>query len=487
MVIIYKINNNITPFLAYQSLKDKNYSFLLESPNANNKLERYSIIGFDPACVIKSHGYTTKVHSNNSSIVMHGDPIDILKDTLSKYAESAKPETATPALSGSEGSVAGFPPHPQTPRQTRFTGGAVGYVSYNAGRFVEELPDIARDDLGLPDLLFIIPKELIIFDHVSGQIIASSKKAEQVIERSLSGPKVPIDLISSTRLKFKPNMSKEHFENIVTKAKGYVRNGDIYQVNLSQRFEAEINSDPLHIYRALRSINPSPFASYLNFGDLKLISCSPERQVLLEDGIVETRPIAGTRPRGKDELQDMRLKGELLLNEKERAEHIMLVDLERNDIGRVCEYGSVKVDELMTVEKYSHVMHIVSNVVGKIRKDKDQFDLFKACFPGGTITGCPKIRSMEIIEELEPVKRGPYTGTIGYFGFNGNMDMSIAIRTIILRSEMRDERSETKYKAYIQAGAGIVFDSVPEFEYHETMHKAEAMLRAIELAEGICK
>ncbi|MFC1767087.1 anthranilate synthase component I [Candidatus Margulisiibacteriota bacterium] len=440
----------ITPLSIYESITDKEYSFLLESPNADNKLERYSFIGFDPACIIESRGHQTAIKENGKTRTVSGDPFEILKDILNKH-QYLKKHT-----------------------NLRFPGGAIGYVSYDAGRFIEKLPNIAKDDLELPDMLFIIPKELIIFDHGSDKITATSEKGRQLIEEAQT--KSTLSTIP-TKKTFKPNISKRDFKKIVSKAKEYIKNGDIYQVNLSQRLETDVRSDPFHIYKTLRNVNPSPFASYLNFGDLKLISCSPERQILLENGIAETRPIAGTRPRGKNEDQDDKLTGELLLNEKERAEHIMLVDLERNDIGRVCEYGSVHADELMVVEKYSHVMHIVSNVKGKIRKDKDQFDLFKACFPGGTITGCPKIRSMEIIEELEPVKRGPYTGTIGYFGFNGNMDMSITIRTIVLKDK----------KAYVQVGAGIVFDSQPEFEYYETLHKAQAMLKAIEIAEGSSK
>jgi anthranilate synthase component 1/para-aminobenzoate synthetase component 1 len=353
-----------------------------------------------------------------------------------------------------------------------FSGGAVGYVSYNAGRFIEKLPDTAEDDLSLPDMMFIIPGKLAVFDHQNDRIISNfelpslfSTAPANYIEKGIKGMR---------SLKLKSNMTKDHFEMIVLKAKEYIKNGDIYQVNLSQRFEAEIEADPFDLYRSLRLINPSPFASYLNFGDIKLVSSSPERLVLLEDGIAHTRPIAGTRPRGKDENEDVLLKGELLLNEKERAEHIMLVDLERNDLGRVCDYNSVKVDEMMTVEKYSHVMHIVSNVTGKLRNDRDQFDLFKAVFPGGTITGCPKIRSMEIIEELEPIKRGPYTGCIGYFGINGNMDMSITIRTIVMKQN----------KAYMQVGAGIVIDSVPDLEYHETVNKGKALFEALRIAEG---
>jgi len=278
-------------------------------------------------------------------------------------------------------------------------------------------------------------------------------------------PRLP-NSISNFQTGFHPqnltsNFEKEEFENIVRQTKEYISAGDIYQVNLSQRFQTRIEEPPFEIYKRLRKINPSPFASYFDLGELKLVSCSPERLIKLENGMAETRPIAGTRP-------IIASPQELLLDPKERAEHIMLVDLERNDLGKVCEYGSVKVDEMMTVERYSHVIHIVSNVKGKLRKDKNQFDLIKAMFPGGTITGCPKIRSMEIIEELEPVKRGPYTGCIGYI-LKDKMDLSITIRTMVVKKDM----------AYIQVGAGIVADSIPEREYFETLHKAQAMFEAI--------
>ena len=425
--------DKLSPSEIFGSIKNEPYSFLLESPNANGNLEKYSFIGYDPACVIETSGHATRIIEGDRVTISHDNPFDILKELLDKYK------------------------HLSLSDRSRFTGGAIGYVSYNAGRLVENLPNTAKDDLLLPDLIFIIPKKLAIFDN-KNNIVISNFELELSRPANRQGP-------SARDLQFRSNISKARFEDIVMKAKEYIKNGDIYQVNLSQRFEADINSHPFDIYMSLRNINPSPFASYLNFGDIKLVSSSPERLILLEDGIAHTRPIAGTRPRGK---------GDLLLNEKERAEHIMLVDLERNDLGRVCDYNSIRVDEMMTVEKYSHVMHIVSNVTGKLRKDSDQFDLFKAVFPGGTITGCPKIRSMEIIEELEPVKRGPYTGAIGYFGFNGNMDMSITIRTIVAKEN----------KAYMQVGAGIVIDSIPEFEYHETVNKGKALFEAIRIAEG---
>jgi anthranilate/para-aminobenzoate synthase component I len=319
---------------------------------------------------------------------------------------------------------------------------AYGFISYDCCHFIEKLPDRAKKDVDTPDFLFLIPENVI----------------EQNIELQTSNFK--------PQNKSKPvnsNLKKEEFKRITRKAKDYIASGDIYQVNLSQRLEANFEGDASALYHRLREINPSPFASYFDLGDLKIVSCSPERLIKLENGIANTRPIAGTRPIwAKEE--------DLILNEKERAEHIMLVDLERNDLGRVCEYNSVEVNEKMIIERYSHVMHIVSNVRGKLRKGKSWFDLLRAMFPGGTITGCPKVRSMEIIEELEPVKRGIYTGSIGFIDpLKQKMDMNIVIRTIVIKNS----------KAYIQVGAGIVADSVPEREYLETLHKARAMLEAL--------
>jgi len=400
----------LTPLSIFENLYHGFGSFLLESPSGKGKLERYSFIGIDPLEVIND--------------------FETLKKTDLKW-------------------------------------GAFGFFSYDFGWEIESLPNLARKDLAIPQLLFVIPKTLIIFDHWKQEIEILSDEETSVLseigrvnsattlgDREFYSRGDPNHTVTS-------NLNQDQFEKIVQRAKEYIAAGDIYQVNLSQRFQTEINEDPFAIYQRLRKINPSPFAAYFDLGDIKLISCSPERLVKLENGIAETRPIAGTRPISAP-------REELLLDPKERAEHIMLVDLERNDLGKVCEYGSVYVDEMMTVEKYSHVIHIVSNVKGKLRKDKDKFDLICATFPGGTITGCPKIRAMEIIEELEPVKRGPYTGCIGYI-MQDKIDLSITIRTLVIKNG----------SAYIQAGAGIVADSVPEREYYETLHKAQAMLEAL--------
>lgn len=398
-------NEGLTPLSVFESLYNGAGSFLLESPNATGKLERYSFIGINPIQTITDFKALSKTDLKN---------------------------------------------------------GAFGFFSYDFSWEIEKLPNLAKDDLGIPKVFFVIPETLVVFDHLRQEIEVLSSDPGKCVERLRS---VKCRANSETRYASRntitSNFSQSQFESIVAQAKSYISAGDIYQVNLSQRFETKLNKHPFEVYKRLRRINPSPFASYFDFGDLKLVSCSPERLIKLENGLAETRPIAGTRP-------IKAMPEELLLDPKERAEHIMLVDLERNDLGKVCEYGSVFVDENMITEKYSHVMHIVSNVKGKLRKDKTQFDLIKAMFPGGTITGCPKIRSMEIIEELEPVKRGPYTGSIGYI-MKDKIDLNIIIRTIVAKQE----------KAYIQVGAGIVADSIPEKEYCETLHKAQAMIEAI--------
>lgn len=373
----------------------------------------------------------------------------------------------------------------------------MGYIGYDMVRFFEKLPQENIDDLNLPDCIFIFSSCLVIFDHINHTIkivshafiesnaLPSSQqvdrayklateKIDEIVHRLRKSVKtIPRSPGRKASSPLKSNFTRQDFIRQVRKAKDYIRAGDVIQVVLSQRWEKKIKARPFDLYRALRSINPSPYMYFLKFGDLKIVGSSPEILVRAEKGKVTLRPIAGTRPRGEDEEGDETLKKELLADPKERAEHIMLVDLGRNDVGRVCYYGSVRVDELMTIEKYSHVMHIVSNVVGKLKRGKDQFDLLQACFPAGTVTGAPKVRAMEIIEELEPTRRGPYAGAVGYFSFSGNMDSCITIRTIVVKGDT----------AYIQAGAGIVADSHPEREYQETKNKAQALLKALEMAE----
>ncbi|MFH1362354.1 MAG: anthranilate synthase component I family protein [bacterium] len=389
------------PIDIFEQLYNGKGCFLLESPTGLGKLQQYSFIGINPV------------------------------KTITSFEELEK---------------------------TDLNRGAFGFLSYDFAWEIEKLPNLAKDDLRLPKVYFVIPETLLVFDHKKQDFTIHGKQIplpHSFPERKRNRKE------EGGRGRLQSNFTKESFQNVVKKTKEYIASGDIYQANISQRLEAKLKDHPFKVYKRLRKINPSPFASYFDCGDFQIVSCSPERLVKLENGIAESRPIAGTRPitaRNK----------ELLLDPKERAEHIMLVDLERNDLGKVCEFGSVHVNESMIIEKYSHVIHIVSNVRGKLAKDKTKFDLIRAMFPGGTITGCPKIRSMEIIEELEPVKRGIYTGSIGYI-MPDKMDFNIAIRTMVMKDQ----------KAYIQAGAGIVADSDPEREYEETLHKAQAMIEAI--------
>ncbi|MBI3601015.1 MAG: anthranilate synthase component I family protein [Nitrospinae bacterium] len=372
-----------------------------------------------------------------------------------------------------------------------FWGGAVGYFGYDIARFIERIPLIAPDDLNIPDLYIGWTDEVIVFDHLENivKVIVCLKRGEDYkegverLKRLVS--KIRSQKSEARSQKFiaknlKANMTKYQFMNIVKRAKEYIKAGDIFQANLSQRFDAEFEGGVWEFYKRLNKINPSPFGGYIKFDDMYIASASPERLIKVTPytppfikggtgGLIETRPIAGTRPRGKDSTEDKSLSAELLLNEKERAEHIMLVDLERNDLGRVCKYGTVKVDELMTLESYSHVWHIVSKVVGELRDDVKFIDILRACFPGGTITGCPKVRCMEIIEELEPVRRGIYTGSMGYIGYDGRADLNIIIRSALIKNS----------KIYFHAGAGIVADSEPEKEYEETLFKARAIMEAL--------
>lgn len=462
-----------TPLSAFNKIDAGEYSFLLESVEGGERIARYSFLGSSPSLVFSSKGKKISIRegSETKTFTAKEDPIEELKKILGRY-KFVK--------------VKGLP---------RFCGGLVGYFGYDMVRFIEKLPDKNPDDLKLPDSVFMLTDTLLIFDHVDHKIkvvsnvhitgdpsktyddaiteidrlIDALKKAAPR-EESGKAPSGSRDILSRMR----SNFTKETFGMAVEKAKEYIRAGDIIQVVPSQRLEVPISADPFDIYRSLRSINPSPYMYYLKMGDFSLVGSSPEIMVRCEEGDVELRPIAGTRPRGASEEEDERLVKDLLADPKEVAEHIMLVDLGRNDIGRVCDYRSVKVPELMVVEKYSHVMHIVSDVVGRLSKDKDVFDLVRATFPAGTVTGAPKVRAMEIIDSLETVRRNTYAGSVGYFSFSGNIDSCITIRTIVIKDK----------KAYIQVGCGVVADSDPVKEYEETMNKARALLRAIETAEG---
>ena len=419
---------------------------LLDSPPIN-KLSEYSYLLSDFSKIIS---FKNGVIFEDGKII-DGDYFDRLREILKKIPNSYEKENF-------------------------FTGGIIGLVSYDYNRYLEKIKNSTLDDLDLPELYFVIPNLIIIKDEIKNEIYQVDffdRNIEWNLEEGYLEPDIQNREIGWDDLnRFEANIKKDEFIAICQKAKDYIKEGDIFQVNLSQRFGADINhGEAFELYRILRAINPSPFASFVQMKDFKLISQSPERLVRLKDGIADTRPIAGTRRLIKgDEKRNEELAKELMADPKECAEHVMLVDLERNDIGKLAEFGTVEVDELMIIERYSHVMHLVSNVKGKLRTENDAFDLLKSMFPGGTITGAPKIRSMEIIEELEPTRRGFYTGSLGFVGYDGNMDFNIIIRSFV----------EKNSKVYFQVGAGIVYDSVPEREYKETINKARAMILAYE-------
>lgn len=461
-----------TPVSAFLKLEQGDFGFLLESVEGGEHVARYSFLGTQPLLLFRSKGDTVLIEKGGGLKVHrlqpNEDPLHVLKSLMDEFR---------------------FTPIGDLPR---FCGGFVGYIGYDMVRFFERLPDLTNDDLMLPDCYLMLADTLVIFDHlkrkmkilvnafVDGDPAKSYDNAVERIEaivHRLRSAVFSLHASSASAVQATPavtsNFTREGFTEIVERAKEYIAAGDIIQVVLSQRFQTQVNANPFNIYRALRSINPSPYMFYLSFGDLKLIGSSPEILVSCFGTKVITRPLAGTRPRGGTPEEDEALEKELLSDPKERAEHIMLVDLGRNDLGRVCKVGTVKTTELMKIERYSHVMHIYSTVEGELDTSRyDVFDALRATFPAGTVTGAPKIRAMEIIEELEPTKRGPYAGSVGYFSFNGNMDMAITIRTIVLKGNT----------AFVQAGAGVVADSVPEREFQETVNKAKALLTAIEVA-----
>jgi anthranilate synthase component 1 len=458
-----------TPVTAFLKIGGHPHSFLLESVAGGEQISRYSFIGGDPFLILKTKGRQVTLERDGRreerELAEGEDPLHVLRDLMAGFRLVKDPD---------------LPP---------FCGGAVGYMGYDTVRFFERLPDTTPDDRGLPDCYFVFTDTLLIFDHVrhrirvlclarvDGDAEAAYARALEKIDALVARLKRPLEVPRRAGLSAELDVtslpSREEHEAAVDRAKEYVAAGDIVQVVLSRRMQVDVTASPFEIYRALRSVNPSPYMFFLQFEDCQLIGASPEILVTERAGQVVTRPIAGTVRRGRTLEEDAALEAQLLADPKERAEHVMLVDLHRNDIGRVCEYGSVAVDQLMVTEKYSHVIHIVSNVVGKLRPEKDAFDLIRAAFPAGTLSGAPKIRAMEIIEELEPVKRGPYGGAIGYFSFSGDMDTAITLRTIVMQGQ----------RVYIQAGGGIVADSDPAAEYQETVSKAGALLRAVELAE----
>lgn len=472
-----------TPVSAFSKLASSEYAFLLESIEGGEKWARYSFLGFDPSKVLIARGKEVEIveGGGRQKLVCKNDPLEVLKSELDAY----KPV-----------SVSGLP---------RFSGGAVGYLAYDLVHYFENINDEGHDELDLPEALLIFTDNLLIFDNVShvikvvsnvfvpdgsdenaigelyqaaiekiNDVISILRGSKTVTKSSVTSSESPSGYqLSGDFNGAVSNTTEEDFLNSVNRTIEYIRSGDAIQVVLSQRFSKKIGVSPFEVYRALRTINPSPYMFFLQFGDLFVAGSSPEVLVRLEEGEIEVRPIAGTRPRGKNKQEDLEFADDLLADPKEIAEHIMLVDLGRNDVGKVAKTSSVEVLDFMSIERYSHVMHIVSTVKGRVKEDCDMFDVFRSCFPAGTLSGAPKVRAMQIIEELEPSKRGLYGGAIGFFSFSGNMDMCITIRTVVIKDGV----------AHIQAGAGIVNDSVPESEYMETLNKARGMIKALEKAE----
>jgi anthranilate synthase component 1 len=459
VIPVYKsvIADFLTPVSAFLKLeKNRSHAFLLESIEGGERIARYSFLGGGP--------FLIKRYRN-------GQPADFMENlraTMARYKSVKLPN---------------LPP---------FTGGAVGYFGYDMVRTIEDIPQTGVDDLGIDDAVLMFYKTVLAFDHLRHQIhiisnVILDEKQESIetqyenaveeisqIEAVLRAPlEIPIAARTEVDLSVRSNFERQDFINAVVKAKEYIAAGDIFQVVLSQRFEVDLSASPFEIYRALRIVNPSPYMYFLKTPETSIVGASPEMLVRIRDREIEYRPIAGTLPRGSSAAEDEALAEKLRKDEKERAEHIMLVDLGRNDLGRVSRYGTVRVEDLMFIERYSHVMHLVSSLHGELRDGIDRWDTLMACFPAGTVSGAPKVRAMEIIDELEPTKRGVYSGAIMYVDFRNNLDSCIVIRTLVARGN----------KGYIQAGAGIVADSVPENEYQESVNKARALLRAITLAQ----
>ena len=455
-----------TPVSLFSKVARGEYCFLLESLEGGERWGRYSFIGINPLRVIKVKGWSVRVESpaGDAEKLEVQDPIEYLRGIFRGIKVA------------------------QVPGLPRFSGGAVGYLGYDMVRFIERLPEELEDTAGFNDAVLMFPEVILCVDNLkqtlkiivnvetkayvsaSQALEDASTRIEEIKRRVRAGIDYPEVSGGDLEAELEPEVPRERFKQAVERAKDYIRAGDIIQVVLSQRFSGKSQIPPFELYRAVRRINPSPYLFYLKLGDEVLIGSSPEILVRLTDDLIELRPIAGTRPRGRTEAEDKALERELLADPKEKAEHVMLVDLGRNDVGKVARMGSVKVTDFMVIERYSHVMHIVSNVVGRLQPGLDMFDVFRACFPAGTVSGAPKIRAMEIIEELEHVRRGPYAGAVGYFDYAGNMDLAIAIRTLCQKAD----------RLYLQAGAGIVADSDPEREWQETINKGKALMKAIE-------
>jgi len=474
-----------TPLSAYRKIRGQGESFLFESVEGGEHLGRYSFVGCNPRAIIRQNQDRVEIHENGKVIdafTISGGPkasgVKGVKDGLEVVESVMKKYRAVP--------VEGLP---------RFTGGAVGFIGYEFIHDIEPVvPRPPRDDIQTPVMYFLIADQLLIFDRVAqtitvlvNAVLDDAANPDEAYENATGEIDRLVSLLEQPAehhpvsvpdevptIPFESNVPKENFFANVSRAKEYITSGDIIQVVGSQRFSMPVKATPLDVYRAARSINPSPYMFLLELSGFSLVGASPEIHVRCEDRKVEIRPIAGTRRRGKSPAEDQALQKELLADPKERAEHVMLVDLARNDIGRVCDFGSVRVKDLMTIERYSHVMHIVSQIEGQLSIEKSTYDLMRATFPAGTLSGAPKIRAMQIISELEQTARGPYGGCVGYFSFNGNLDCCITIRTALIKNG----------RAYVQAGGGWVNDSTPEDEFQETLNKAQAMLKAVALAES---
>jgi anthranilate synthase component 1 len=481
VVPVYRqlVGDTLTPVSAFCKIQEGEWSFLFESVVGGERVGRYSFLGSGPFLRFQAYQRRVRVEVALSGGKVrteefdHPDPLHFLEEKLALYRA------------------------PHVPGLPRFCGGAVGYAAYDAVRYVERLPNSPPDDRGLPDLCFAFYDRMVIFDHINKTIAVvahahlsgvatddlrrtydeTCARVDRLVERLQQGvadiQTTDIAPVGEIHRPYRSNFEPAAFDAAVVKCKEYIKAGDIFQVVLSQRLETETTARPFDIYRTLRVVNPSPFLFYVKAGPLALVGSSPEIMVRVESDRVTIRPLAGTRKRGQTEEEDRALEHDLINDAKERAEHIMLVDLGRNDIGRVARYGTVQLTDVMTVERYSHVMHLCSTVTGRLPEGKTAFDALRSCLPAGTLSGAPKVRAMEIIDELEPHRRGPYGGAVGYIDFSGNMDTCIALRTMVLKGQT----------VYLQAGAGIVADSVPEKEREETLNKARGLLRALEMAE----
>lgn len=474
LVPVYRqlLSDTHTPVSAFAECLEGDRAFLFESVVGGEQIGRYSFLGANPFLTIEAYGNSVEITDGESSDKYESDdPLDDLADLLAKYKSIH---------------LEGLP---------RFCGGAVGYAGYDAVRYTEHLPNPPEDDRHLPDLSFSLYDLMIVFDHIRKTILVvahaktdvddfqaeydrACRRVDALCEKLQSRPThlsaKDISVSPDVQLKYESNFTQPEFEAAVNKCKEYIKAGDIFQVVGSQRLKLETKADPLDIYRSLRVVNPSPFMFLVKLPGANLVGSSPEIMVRVEDGLTTVRPLAGTRVRGKTPQEDRELAEELLADPKERAEHVMLVDLARNDVGRVANYNSVEISDVMVVERYSHVMHITSNVTGQLKEGTTSLDALRAALPAGTVSGAPKVRAMEIIDEIEKHRRGPYAGAVGYIDFTGNMDTCIALRTLVMQGQT----------VYVQAGAGLVADSVPETEYQETLNKARGLLKAIEIAES---